>query len=418
MGIYENTLLDSNLLLFINNYLHLSAQKKLNQTKSARDKEQMNFIELLDSYSLLLARHPFDESHGSYEDWSRVADFLGLIKKRMDLKELVAHFSFSDFMISELRKIQDREIFFSSIWYGKFLKGLQKESKFYATYDEIFHLSHRLQNIRDREYDKAVESDYIDDGFAVFEFTEGCIDFCMLQNSSKLVPVLKKVVAEYLSQFCDPYRTWDRNILSWDRQEEELEKILESKKHQYGASFWMEEADFCNPDLCDQFCLIESLLKKQEKHDLSFYCTHPNVINGAGFKLRVKLLQGQLKDGKTVAMPQEFYFGESITSFTSYRIWKESDESDCHNLSRAKRRYIWEFCAKNCDKGPQEYAKLVEYVRDAMKEKGNTNSIHVTEDDLKSLRALIAIYSNISEKALREEHIKFEDGVQIEVKKP
>jgi len=133
-------------------------------------------------------------------------------------------------------------------------------------------------------------------------------------------------------------------------------------------------------------------------------------------EIEVQLPKGGINNPTSSSLTdQPFRFGNSLTTFKPYRIWKEGHEGSGQNLSNAKRRYIWEFCSKSCNQGLQAQELLDKYVREAMQSKGNTESIKVTYDDIKTLIELIAQYSDVPRKTLRE-HIKFKEGVGIEVK--
>lgn len=111
-----------------------------------------------------------------------------------------------------------------------------------------------------------------------------------------------------------------------------------------------------------------------------------------------------------------FHFGNSVTNFQTYRIWKDGHEKNGQTLNEAKRRYIWEFCSICCDKGHRTQAQLDEYVNEKLNN-AKERLVHVTTDDMKKLLELLARFSDVPLQDIKKEYIQFREGVGIEVKK-
>lgn len=383
----------------------------------------MNFTERIVLDNLLRRENPFEENE-EIEYWSRLQWFLDELKEMADLDEFTAHISLTDILAQEFlaRRKKSQELFKNrqSKTSVDLSKKVGEQKEFFISYKYLSSFVSDLPQIRSAELRHLREKHAdLEDTIEFHDFTEGCIDLCMVKNAPKLAPLIEDYLAKYLTIFKNREIHWDVNVFVWERQREIAEKILLENKEKFGVRFWLgpDNLSLINAVYGNEFRFIETLLIMQNEGELSVYCDCPNVIRGDPYNLSVELLQKNGASDETKKESKIFQFGNCMTDFEEYRIWKEGNEKNGQRLNDAKRRYIWEFCWKHCDAGQQSQELLEKYVHEALsKTKGNIHNTSITRDDIKTLIDLIARYSDASTMDLRKTYIRFQSGVGIEVK--
>jgi hypothetical protein len=250
MSMRKESLIEQNVLLFLNNYLHVAKRRKLNNTYEPTDKSQMSFAERIVLYSLLMERKRFyeQEPHDervSNESWSRLGWLLSELKEIADLNEFTAQVSFTDYLAQKVIASTEKVHTFFKLERSELAEKLKAgQREFPVSYGTVLSLSATLPTLREKEF-HYLQKKHTDfgDSHDYYLFTEGCIDLCLIRNAPKLVPLFQAYLGEYLNLFKSTETRWDVNIFTWEKQHELVREILTQRCDKFGSHFWLQPDD-------------------------------------------------------------------------------------------------------------------------------------------------------------------------------